>query len=95
MVAVRISNTTGDITVTEPLDPWLTTAQASELAGVTAGSWRSLVKRGYVPAPDDPGDLTADAHRRNPRWRRSTVHRYMATRKNARGKRNDKGSQDV
>lgn len=86
-MAVRISPKEG-ITVTgrDELDPLLTTAQAAALAGMVPGAWRSLVSKGLAAAADEPGDLSLHPKRRNPKWRRSTVHRYMATRRTTRSK---------
>lgn len=86
-MAVRISPKEG-ITVTgrDELDPLMSTAEAAGLAGMRPDSWRSLVRSKRIPVADDPGDLSVSANRRNPRWRRSTVHRYMATRRTTRSK---------
>jgi hypothetical protein len=67
--------------VQQELDPWLTVAQAAERARVTPATWRSSVTRGWAPPPDDPGDESQAANRRNPRWRRSTVDAYIQRRK--------------
>lgn len=61
-------------------DPLLTGAQAAQRLGLVPSTWRSYVARGYAPAPDDPGDLSASANRRNPRWRASSVDRFKANR---------------
>lgn len=80
----------GEITVTEPTDPWLSGPQAAELAGMTGGAWRTLVMRGYAPPPDDPGDMSAHPSRRNPRWRQSAVIKYRVRAK-YRGKAKNEG----
>lgn len=78
VLAVRVS-LSGVITV-QGDDPLLTTAQCAERAGVKPNTWRTFVRDGYVPAADDPGDLEVSANRRSPKWRASTVERFMAAR---------------
>lgn len=87
-MAVRISAAGGEIAVTgrDELDPLLTTAQAADMAGMRPDSWRSLVRSGHIPVADDPGDMSAPANRRAPKWRRSTVYRYMVGRRTTRSK---------
>lgn len=60
-------------------DPLLTGPEAAERIGVTAGTWRGYVARGYAPKPDDPDD-DRPANRRMPRWRTSTVDHFAANR---------------
>lgn len=62
-------------------DPELTVKECAELTGMSANQWRSYVSSGYVPKPDNPGDLDVPANRRSPKWRRSTVARFVAGRR--------------
>ncbi|MEX5637242.1 helix-turn-helix transcriptional regulator, partial [Parafrankia sp. FMc2] len=64
----------------EEADPLLTTAEVAALLGVGPPTWRGYVSRGTAPAPDDP-DLGRPPARRTPRWRRSTVEAWAATRR--------------
>jgi predicted DNA-binding transcriptional regulator AlpA len=54
-------------------DRLLTTADAAELAGVSAASFRSYVSRGDAPAPDGKLGNT-------PYWNRSTITRWLKNR---------------
>jgi hypothetical protein len=71
-------------------DPLLNAKQCAELAGMPPGNWRSLVNAGWAPTADDPGDLEVSANRRNPKWRRSTVARFLVTRRGPRRPRKPK-----
>jgi hypothetical protein len=62
----------------EQQDPLLTGAECAALAGVAAATWRSLVRGGYAPKADDPG--VGPVNRRTPRWRRSSVERFIRDR---------------
>lgn len=72
-------------------DPMLTSAQAAMRADVTPGSWRAMVSDGTVPPADDPGDVSVPANRRSPKWKTSTVDRYVATRRVRRRKSAEEG----
>lgn len=61
-------------------DPLLTGPEAAARIGITAGTWRSYVKRGYAPAADVPDD-ERPANRRSPRWLASTVDHFTANRR--------------
>lgn len=65
--------------MTSKRDPMLTGPEAAERCGLAASTWRSYVRSGYVPPADDPDD-DRPANRRSPRWRQSTVDRFMANR---------------
>ena len=53
------------------MDDRLTSAQAAEVAGLAASSWRVYVSRGDAPAPDGMIDG------RTPYWLRSTIETYL------------------
>jgi len=55
---------------------------------MTPDTWRSVVRRGSAPKPDDP-DLGTPVNRRRPRWKLSTVVRYQHERKPRRRKRRE------
>ncbi|KPM55695.1 hypothetical protein ACG83_10450 [Frankia sp. R43] len=69
--------------MTENSDPLLTVAEVAALLEISPATWRSYVSRAAqtgVPAPDDP-DLDRPSSRRSPRWRRSTIETWAATRR--------------
>jgi predicted DNA-binding transcriptional regulator AlpA len=73
-----------------PADRLLTTAQVTELLGLSNPSaWRSMVCQGGAPRADDPGDLSAHARRRSPRWSVSTLREWRAERPSASWKRRE------
>jgi hypothetical protein len=78
-VAVRVT-LGGEVVVAPDPDPWLTSAQCAERIGVKPGTWRTLVRDGYAPRADDPGDPASPANRRTHRWRTSSVDRFVANR---------------
>lgn len=63
----------------EQTEPMLDVTEAAARAGMQPSSWRSAVSRGYLPPPDDP-DASAPKTRRRPRWRLSTVDRFIGAR---------------
>lgn len=84
-MVVRVSASEGVVTVEGgERDPLLTAKMAGEAAGMTAGAWRGLVSSGAAPVADDPGDLEVPANRRSPKWRLSSVARYVAGRRRPR-----------
>jgi hypothetical protein len=60
-------------------DDLLTGTEVAALLGITPGTWRSLVHQRFAPPADDP-DLDRPPSRRLPRWRRSTVLAFKASR---------------
>lgn len=62
------------------VDELVHAGEAAKMAGASAATWRGYVSRGQAPAPDEPGDLSMPARSRRPRWRRSTIARWMAER---------------
>jgi hypothetical protein len=69
------------ITADDGDDPLMTAAQVGSAIGWQPKSWRAEVTKGRGPAPDDADD--ADGRhpmRRTPRWRLSTVKRYIDSR---------------
>jgi hypothetical protein len=60
----------------------LSGAEIAALLGVKPATWRSLVRQGYAPEPDDPGG-DGPLKGRRPRWRLSTVRRFKQSRKGA------------
>lgn len=74
---VRVS---GEVVVTVDPDPLINSREAAELAGCTMRGWWSAVRGGYAPQPDVP-DRERPVNRREPKWRTSTVLRYVAGRK--------------
>lgn len=71
-------------------DPWLGLGEVAARAHVRPDTWRSYVKRGYAPPPDDPDDQDPGVpkERRRRRWRTSTVDAYLASRP-GQGRRTD------
>lgn len=69
--------------MTENPDPLLTVAEVAALLEINSSTWRSYVSRATstgVPPPDDP-DLDRPPSRRSPRWRRSAIETWAATRR--------------
>ncbi len=60
-------------------DPWLTSTEAAERAGIQARTFRKYVDMELAPPPDDP-DADRPANRRIYRWRTSTIDHWMANR---------------
>jgi predicted DNA-binding transcriptional regulator AlpA len=79
VAAVRVPVAGGPVTVVGESDPLLSGRQVAARVGVAPSSWRSLVSRGLAPVADVPDD-DRPAHSRFPRWRRSTVDRWAASR---------------
>lgn len=52
----------------------LSYAEIAELAGIRPSTLRAYRRRGYLPLPDE---MLAD----RPRWRRSTVERWLRARR--------------
>lgn len=56
---------------------WLDVAACARRRGITPGTWRVYVHRGYAPAPDDPDDQDGrPPNHRRPRWRPETVDNF-------------------
>ncbi|CAO5150771.1 conserved hypothetical protein [Frankia sp. AiPs1] len=53
-------------------DPLMTVTEVANRLRLTPSSWRERVAEGTAPPPDEP-DADRPAHRKRPRWRRSTV----------------------
>ena len=56
-------------------DPLLSAkdAAARAIPPLTVSDFRSRVRRGLAPLPDDPDDEDRPPNRRRPRWRQSTI----------------------
>lgn len=54
-------------------------AEAASHCGVTPGTWRVYVSRGFAPPPDDP-DEGYPPQRRRPKWSPETVRTWDAAR---------------
>lgn len=59
-------------------DSLLTGAQIADVLGIVPATWRSLVRSGHAPRPDDPG--VGAVNRRTPRWKISTIAEFRRTR---------------
>jgi len=53
-------------------------AAAAAVVGLKPSTFQSYVARGYAPAPDLPPHISSG--RARPRWRRSTLERWSASR---------------
>jgi hypothetical protein len=75
-------------------DDLLTGPQAAIFSGLTPSDFRNRVNSGRAPSPDE-ADEGAPANRRTPRWRRSTLIAWNATRSRTPGPRvHDKKDSD-
>lgn len=69
--------------MSEDEDPMLTVTEVAALLDIAPVTWRSYVSRAAdtgAPTPDDP-DLDRPPSRRSPRWRRSAIETWAATRR--------------
>ncbi len=58
-------------------------AEAASHCGVTPGTWRVYVSRGFAPPPDDP-DEGYPPQRRRPKWSPETVRTWHENRPSVR-----------
>jgi len=58
----------------------LTGPQIAQRLGITPAGWRSMVRKGLAPRPDDPGDVSVSVQRRTPRWHDATIAAWLPTR---------------
>ncbi len=80
---VRVRAVSGEIVMAELEDPLLTGKEVAARLGITPAGWRSTVSAGYAPAADDPGDMSVPVNRRSPRWRVSSVDKFVQERASA------------
>jgi hypothetical protein len=62
-----------------PDDPLLYVEDIAKRLGVHPGTWRGYVGRGQAPPPDPADREVTDTHVR-PRWRRSVIDAWVASR---------------
>ena len=67
----------GEVTV-DP-DELLTGPECARLLEIDPATWRSYVRKGYIPPADDPG--VGPVNRRTPKWRLATVREFKQSRR--------------